>query len=393
MKTYNGAITAIALAMLVVLNGCSGEADEAKKLGFASVEEMKEIHAKGWHTKQRHVEDEAKRRAKEREQEDEAKRQGYKSVAEAREAMIEKEKEEQAKASLKQLKANIKERQLSIKLLSASTEERETWGIYQNREIKARAKGCKIEAEVTNSLDNRVEQNFEVRATKPDGKEVRQVFYISSSRMNPGKQSLEWFVDDQWGIPSCDGLVLTIMAPDSKDDSRVFALMESGLFSSKNITTSSSVRNVDLVFDAVGYDKKIVQFDEWLRLKPQRELAKRQEEKAKEAARAAEEAAKRASSGSNEQNCKMAKGLLYSAQLSAVMVPGSFDFTPNHMLQSNNYSTLKHRIYWDSASATCKVDTHISGVVNGNSKSFSSTWTVKQFKTLNDGSIAVEYVE
>lgn len=58
MRTYkNTAMTAIALAMLAVLNGCSGEAEEAKKLGFASVEEMKEIHAKGWHTKDQYLKD------------------------------------------------------------------------------------------------------------------------------------------------------------------------------------------------------------------------------------------------------------------------------------------------------------------------------------------------
>jgi hypothetical protein len=41
----------------VVLFGCGGESDEAKKLGFASVDEMKEAHAKGWHTKQKYEED------------------------------------------------------------------------------------------------------------------------------------------------------------------------------------------------------------------------------------------------------------------------------------------------------------------------------------------------
>lgn len=44
-------------ALMTLLYGCSGEADEAKKLGFSSVEEMKEIHAKGWHTKEKYEED------------------------------------------------------------------------------------------------------------------------------------------------------------------------------------------------------------------------------------------------------------------------------------------------------------------------------------------------
>ena len=49
------AISFIAFALL----GC-GEDEEAKKLGFSSVSEMKEIQAKGWHTIQRYDEDRAK---------------------------------------------------------------------------------------------------------------------------------------------------------------------------------------------------------------------------------------------------------------------------------------------------------------------------------------------
>lgn len=52
LKTYCKTILIAIFA--VALFGCGGEADEAKKLGFASVDEMKEIHAKGWHTKQQY---------------------------------------------------------------------------------------------------------------------------------------------------------------------------------------------------------------------------------------------------------------------------------------------------------------------------------------------------
>lgn len=42
----------------VALVGCgSREADEAKKLGFVNVDEMKALHAKGWHTKQQYEKD------------------------------------------------------------------------------------------------------------------------------------------------------------------------------------------------------------------------------------------------------------------------------------------------------------------------------------------------
>lgn len=42
---------------IALLFGCSGEADEAKKLGFSSVDEMKEVQSKGWHTQQKYFED------------------------------------------------------------------------------------------------------------------------------------------------------------------------------------------------------------------------------------------------------------------------------------------------------------------------------------------------
>lgn len=51
--------------LLVLLTACSGESDEAKKLGFASIDEMKEIHAQGWHTKNRFEGDFLKRKQKE----------------------------------------------------------------------------------------------------------------------------------------------------------------------------------------------------------------------------------------------------------------------------------------------------------------------------------------
>ncbi|WP_143541653.1 hypothetical protein [Rhodoferax fermentans] len=47
----------LAVITALVLLGCSGEADEAQKLGFSSVPEMKEVQAKGWHTQQKYYED------------------------------------------------------------------------------------------------------------------------------------------------------------------------------------------------------------------------------------------------------------------------------------------------------------------------------------------------
>lgn len=72
----------LSMMSLLVLTACGGESGEAKKLGFASVDEMKELHAQGWHTKERY-------------EEDAAKKLGYLSAAEwrAAEIKIKKEKE------------------------------------------------------------------------------------------------------------------------------------------------------------------------------------------------------------------------------------------------------------------------------------------------------------
>jgi len=44
-------------ACVSLLFGCGGESDEAKNLGFSSVDEMKVAQAKGWHTQQKYYED------------------------------------------------------------------------------------------------------------------------------------------------------------------------------------------------------------------------------------------------------------------------------------------------------------------------------------------------
>lgn len=49
--------TVLIAILTAVLFGCGGETDEAKKLGFASVDEMKAAHAKGWHTQQQYYKD------------------------------------------------------------------------------------------------------------------------------------------------------------------------------------------------------------------------------------------------------------------------------------------------------------------------------------------------
>ena len=66
--------------------GCA-EDDEAKALGFNNVNEMKEIHARGWHTKVQYDEDRAKAA-------------GFSSVAEMKIAEEAKRQEEEAKDGL-----------------------------------------------------------------------------------------------------------------------------------------------------------------------------------------------------------------------------------------------------------------------------------------------------
>ena len=82
--------SAVVAILTVTLFGCGGEADEAKKLGFANVEEMKEVQAKGWHTKERF-------------EEDTAKQQGFKSAADMKVAIaLKKEQEEKARLAAKE---------------------------------------------------------------------------------------------------------------------------------------------------------------------------------------------------------------------------------------------------------------------------------------------------
>lgn len=81
---------AIVSIAVLALFGC-GEEDEAKKLGFSSVTEMKEIQAKGWHTMQRYDEDRAKA-------------SGFASVADMKAAEATKKEQEAKVAAAKQAK-------------------------------------------------------------------------------------------------------------------------------------------------------------------------------------------------------------------------------------------------------------------------------------------------
>jgi hypothetical protein len=45
------------LLLPIAILGCNAEDQEAHKLGFESVEQMKQVHAKGWHTRKKYEED------------------------------------------------------------------------------------------------------------------------------------------------------------------------------------------------------------------------------------------------------------------------------------------------------------------------------------------------
>jgi len=77
-------LIAVLMTFFIACSAFANTADierlEAQRLGFTSVQEMKEIHSKGWHTKERYEEDLSKQR-------------GYSSASEMR-AALGKQKEE-----------------------------------------------------------------------------------------------------------------------------------------------------------------------------------------------------------------------------------------------------------------------------------------------------------
>jgi hypothetical protein len=60
MKIFNINFTVLCI-FLLALSGCDNKSTEATKLGFSSVQEMEEIHSKGWHTKAQYDNDAAKK--------------------------------------------------------------------------------------------------------------------------------------------------------------------------------------------------------------------------------------------------------------------------------------------------------------------------------------------
>lgn len=108
MKISNLINLTFSVFAFMACSAYAGETEEAKKLGFDSVEEMRQIHAKGWHTKERYEIDQAIMRAKE--EEDAARRQGFPSAAEMKAAKLieqkmKKEEEEQTRTAIARLQS------------------------------------------------------------------------------------------------------------------------------------------------------------------------------------------------------------------------------------------------------------------------------------------------
>ena len=60
MKNFKINFTVLCI-FLLAFSGCDNKSTEATKLGFSSVQEMEEIHSKGWHTKAQYEDDAAKK--------------------------------------------------------------------------------------------------------------------------------------------------------------------------------------------------------------------------------------------------------------------------------------------------------------------------------------------
>ena len=111
--------TYIVLSFSLLVFGCGGGEEEAKKLGFSNLAEMETIHAQGWHTKERYNEDSAKANgfasyadmsaaAESKRKEEERRLESARQVAEAERKRIEAFAVERASA-VKACDWNIKE--------------------------------------------------------------------------------------------------------------------------------------------------------------------------------------------------------------------------------------------------------------------------------------------
>jgi hypothetical protein len=82
MKLIANNAAVLAMVLMFAISGCDNKSSEAKKLGFSSVQEMEEIHSKGWHTKSQY-------------EEDSARQLGYKSAADMKIALAREKQEKE----------------------------------------------------------------------------------------------------------------------------------------------------------------------------------------------------------------------------------------------------------------------------------------------------------
>ncbi len=91
----------LSFILCVLFTACASEEDEAKRLGFSSIDEMKSIQKMGWHTKAQH-------------ENDKAKALGYSSAKEMADALVKSEDERKRQIKMAAVAAQAKETEKAL---------------------------------------------------------------------------------------------------------------------------------------------------------------------------------------------------------------------------------------------------------------------------------------
>lgn len=382
------------------LFGCGSESEEAKKLGFASAEEMKEVHARGWHTLARY-------------EEDTAKQAGYSSVkdwkiylakqAESdKKAKLEKEQQEKEKVEAEKILSGIKERSLNFILVSVEN-------VIHKYTKKDQ---CYITLGIENPRNDQLDITMIYRALNKNGLHRDHTLRIGDIKTwTPGLKELNFnYVE---GL-NCDDL--TSVSLSFPNNQLAFNAMEQGLKKSSNFKLTSNVPNVRLEFDASEFDSKIPAAAEWMKGKPERDKAKAKADaqiamlKAETEKRGSVENWTQGSTykyygeGENctEKNndiclsseqfksaCLAAKGITRTALTTRVMLSSKEEKTLGEggsvEGQSIRYGENRAGKY------VCSVSVTVSGLVDGSSRRLEISGNASSFIKNSSGQILVNY--
>jgi hypothetical protein len=203
----------LSICVMVLLSACDPAEDEAKRLGFADVQEMRSIQAQGWHTKDKYIDDNFANK-------------GFASAAAMKQSLIDSKKDSLKNADTVKPAANGSESDYKT-LLAAAQKRGDEYAAKAENKAAAEA-AAKAEANNTYHAPVQI-------AASPTTTEKYTVFFVCEDQNRAGR----------------DDSLADLLLGEAEGDARMYAARLNSLREYCS-STFSRITNQDII-DKLGY--------------------------------------------------------------------------------------------------------------------------------------------